>query len=87
LLRFHGNADRFCFVYSYVQVNINTEGTHCCVSMATLIAFVLLAATYRLTSVQREHIVAFQLQQWLRERATSLHYMYVACSVTLPELS
>jgi hypothetical protein len=86
LLRFHGNADRFCIVYSYVHLNINTEGIHCCVSMATLIAFILLTATYRLTSIQRERIVAFQLQQWLRERAVSLHYTYVACSVTLPEV-
>jgi len=47
--------------------------------MATLIAFVLLTATYKLILIQREPIVAFQLQQWLRDRATSLHYMYVAC--------
>ena len=47
--------------------------------MATLIAFVLLTATYRLTSIQREPIVVSHLQQWLRDRATSLHYTYVAC--------
>jgi len=26
-------------------------------------------------------IVAFPLQQWLRERATMLHYIYITCNV------
>jgi hypothetical protein len=33
------------------------------------------------STLQRERIVAFPWQQWLRERATVLPYTYIACVV------
>lgn len=51
--------------------------------MATLIAFVLLIATYRLTSIQRERIFGFELQKLLSECATALLYtLPVVCDNT-----
>ena len=46
--------------------------------MATLIGFILLRAAMR-SIIQRESTVAFQWQQWLNERASMLHHMYIAC--------
>jgi hypothetical protein len=48
--------------------------------MAALDGFVLLTATCRSTAVQREHIVAFPLQQRLRKRA-KLCTLYVHCLI------
>ena len=42
---------------------MNTDGTYCCVSMVSLIAFVLFTAACRLTPIQREPIVAFPWQR------------------------
>jgi hypothetical protein len=43
--------------------------------------FILLTATCRSTTIHRERIVAFPLQQWLRERAAMLRYTYNASLV------
>jgi len=32
-----------------------------------------------ISTIKRESTVAFQWQQWLRERASMLRYMYIAC--------
>ena len=36
-------------------------------------------STTTFSSIQRELIVAFPRQQWLRERATMLRYAYTTC--------
>lgn len=36
-MSFHRNTQRFYSVDSYTLVNTLTEGTHCCVSMATVV--------------------------------------------------
>ena len=36
LLRLHGNIQQFYTVDSYMQINNNTNETHCCVSIATI---------------------------------------------------
>ena len=33
-------------------------------------------------TIEGEHIFVLELQQWLRERATVLHYLYVFCLIT-----
>jgi hypothetical protein len=50
-------------------------GSHC-VYIATLNGFKLLTATCEVTTIQREHVVAFPWQQWLRECVTILHCAY-----------
>jgi len=51
---------------------------YCYLSMPALP--ILTADSDILSSImQTEHIVAFRWQQWLRERATILRYMYTAC--------
>ena len=51
----------------------NAKGTHCFAYMATLsILMTLLTPT-----VQREHIVAFTWQLWLRERPAMLRCRYI----------
>ena len=45
--------------------------------LATPNGIVLLTATCRVT-IQRERIVAFPCQQWLRDSATVLRYKYTA---------
>jgi hypothetical protein len=59
------------------QLENTVKRTYCCVAMAKLNRFKLLTATGRSTTVQRECIVAFQWQRWLRECATILRYTYV----------
>lgn len=39
---------------------------------------ILLTATWKSTTIQREYTVVFPQQKWLCERATLLHYMYTA---------
>jgi hypothetical protein len=46
--------------------------------MAKLSGFILLTATFGSTTMKVEAIIAFPLQQWLRERFTMLRYMYIA---------
>jgi len=55
--------------------------------MATLDSFILLTATCRSTTIQRELTAAFSFRQWLSERATVLGYMYIAyldCTLLTP---
>ena len=53
--------------------------------MTTLDGFILLTATCRSTTTQRELTAAFSFRQWLCERATVLGYMYIAyLDCTLP---
>ena len=43
--------------------------------------FYIVDSDFRLTTIEVEAIVAFPLQQWLRERVTMLSYMYIACVI------
>lgn len=50
-----------------------------CASMVKLSGFILLmTAACRSATVQREHIIVFPQQQWLRDHATVLHYTCIA---------
>jgi hypothetical protein len=46
--------------------------------MATPDGFILLTATCVLGAIQRGRTFALPWQQWLRERATILHYAYIS---------
>ena len=53
--------------------------------MATLDGFILLTATCRSITIQRELTAAFPFRQWLCEHATVLGYTYIAyLDCTLP---
>jgi len=49
-------------------------------------ACALHAGYLRLQNTHSEYVtlIAFRLEQWLRERASMLRYTYVACLVTFP---
>ena len=47
--------------------------------MATLSGFILLTAACRSTKIQRECIVMFLWQKWLRPLAIVLRYAYISC--------
>ena len=66
-----------------MQVNSDTDGTHCCVSMATFSGFILFTATCRSTAIQTERIVAFAWQQWSRERVMMLRNAWVSYLVSV----
>ena len=63
----------------------SAEGSHC-VSMTTRNGFKSLTPTCESTTIQRERVVTFPWQQWLRERETILDCAYIACflSVRIP---
>jgi len=69
-----GRRPEFCLtaVRNILELVISAVATKCCIYMATLNAFILLTATCRSRTIERERIVAFSYQQWLRENAIVL---------------
>jgi len=66
-------------VRSIVAADIESPWYHCC---ATIGIIILLAVTYNST-IHTVGVVAFPFQLWLRERATTLRYMYIGSRVLL----
>jgi hypothetical protein len=65
---------KFCLtaVRNILELVISAEASKCCIYVATLNAFVLLTDTCRSRTIERERIVAFSYQQWLRENTIVL---------------
>jgi hypothetical protein len=85
-LLFHGHTEHFYIADSKACASNHIKATECCVYMATLDDFILLTTTCRseiIATKERKDIVAFAQQEWLGERASLLHYTYVAYIVPM----